>query len=52
MAEIGIPGMGGGLTRYKEEYNSKIKFGPGAVVGMIIAVIVFVVGLRMFVKVA
>ncbi len=49
MADIGIPGMGGGLMRYKEEYNSKLKFGPGAVVGMIIAVIVFVVGLRMFV---
>ena len=36
----------GGLTRYKEEYNSKLKFGPGVVVGMIIAVIVLVVGLR------
>jgi len=52
MAEIGIPGMGGGLMRYKEEYNSKFKFGPGAVVGMIIVTILFIVGLRMFVKVA
>ena len=52
MADVGIPGMGGGLMRYKEEYNSKFKFGPGAVVGMIIATIVFIVGLRMFVKVA
>ena len=43
-----IPGMGGGLMRYKEEYNSKFKFGPGAVVGMIILVIAFVVGLRFF----
>ena len=48
MADIGIPGMGGGLMRYKEEYNSKIKFGPGAVVGMIIVTIILVVGLRIF----
>lgn len=38
----------GGLTRYNEEYDSKFKFGPGAVVGMIVVTIVFVVGLRMF----
>ena len=36
----------GGLMRYNEEYNSKFKFGPGTVIGMIIAVIFFVVGLR------
>ena len=47
MADIGIPGMGGGLTRFKEEYDSKLKFGPGAVVAMIIATIVFVIGLRL-----
>ena len=52
MADIGIPGMGGGLMRYKEEYNSKLKFGPGVVVGMIIATIIFIIGLKMFVKVA
>ena len=38
----------GGLMRYNEEYDSKLKFGPGAVVAMIIAVIVFVVSLRFF----
>ena len=48
MADIGIPGMGGGLKRFNEEYNSKFKFGPGVVVGMIIAVIVFVIGLQIF----
>ena len=49
MAEsMNMPAGFGGLTRYKEEYNSKFKFGPGAVVGMIIAVIIFVVGLRFF----
>jgi preprotein translocase subunit Sec61beta len=46
MADIGIPGMGGGLMRYKEEYNSKLKFGPGVVIAMIVVVIAFVVGLR------
>ena len=49
MAEsMNMPAGFGGLTRFKEEYNSKFKFGPGVVVGMIIAVIVFVVGLQIF----
>lgn len=43
-----MPAGFGGLMRYKEEYDSKFKFGPGAVVGMIIATIVLVVGLRVF----
>lgn len=45
---MSMPAGFGGLMRYKEEYNSKFKFGPGVVVGMIIAVIVIVVGLRIF----
>jgi len=44
--DVGLGAGFGGLMRYKEEYNSKLKFGPGVVVGMIIAVIVLVVGLR------
>ena len=47
MAEISLPG-GGGLMRYNEEYDSKLKFGPEAVIGMIIASIAFVVGLNLF----
>ncbi|MEM4605970.1 MAG: hypothetical protein QW103_02980 [Candidatus Pacearchaeota archaeon] len=31
----------GGLTRYKEEYDSKIQLSPGLVVGFIIFLIVF-----------
>ena len=31
----------GGLTRYKEEYDSKIQLGPGVVVGFIVILIVF-----------
>lgn len=43
---MSMPAGFGGLMRYDEEYNSKLKFGPGVVVGMIIAVIILVVGLR------
>ena len=46
--ESAMPSGFGGLMRYNEEYDSKFKFGPGTVVGMIIAVIIFVVGLRLF----
>jgi len=52
MAEMNLAPGFGGLMRYKEEYDSKFKFGPGVVIGMIIATIIFIVGLRMFVKVA
>ena len=43
-----MPSGFGGLVRYNEEYNSKLKFGPGAVIAMIVLVIAFVVGLRIF----
>ncbi len=45
--EISMPAFGG-LMRYKEEYNSKLKFGPGVVVALIILVIAFVAGLYIF----
>ena len=45
---LGLPSTGGGLMRYKDEYNSKLKFGPGVVIGMVIAVILFVLGLKVF----
>jgi preprotein translocase subunit Sec61beta len=41
-----MPAGFGGLVRYDEEYNSRLKFGPGMVIGMAVAVIAFVVGLR------
>jgi preprotein translocase subunit Sec61beta len=45
--ENSVPmGFGGGLTRFKEEYNSKIKFSPSAVIVMIILVILFVISLK------
>jgi len=39
-------GFGGGLTRFKEEYDSKIKFSPSAVIIMVIVVILFVISLK------
>lgn len=46
--EMQMPGAFGGLMRYKEEYNSKFKFGPGAVVAMILVTIAFTIALRIF----
>lgn len=49
MAETGsMPAGFGGLMRYKEEYNSKFKFGPGTVIAMIVAVIAFIIGLNLW----
>lgn len=45
-APVQMPGYGG-LTRYNEEYDSKFKFGPGAVVAAIIATIVAIIGLNL-----
>lgn len=43
MAEqIYLPGYGG-LTRFKEEYESKFQISPGAVLGMIILTIFLVI---------
>ena len=47
---ISMPAGFGGLTRYKEEYDSKLKFSPWVVVGMMVAVIVFVIALNIFFK--
>lgn len=48
MAENTMPAGFGGLMRYNEEYDSKLKFGPGVVVGMMIAVVVLIIGLHIF----
>lgn len=47
VGEISLPGMGG-LTRFKEEYNSKLKISPTQVVLGIVLVIAFVLSLRIF----
>lgn len=46
--QMNMPGGFGGLMRYKEEYDSKLKFGPGVVIGMIVAVIVAIIALNIF----
>lgn len=46
--EVSMPSGFGGLTRYKEEYNSKFKFGPGTVIAMILITIILVIGLNVF----
>ena len=45
--EVSLPGFGG-LMRYKEEYNSKLKISPAKVILMIILVIALVYSLRIF----
>jgi preprotein translocase subunit Sec61beta len=46
-SQISLPGAGG-LMRYNEEYDSKLKFGPEVVIGMVIITIIMVLGLRFF----
>lgn len=48
MAEGISAGFGGGLMRYKEEYDSKLKFSPEAVIVMIILVIGVVAAMHVF----
>ena len=51
--ENSVPiGFGGGLTRFKEEYDSKIKLSPSAVVVIIVAVILFVISLKFLFPIA
>ncbi|MFA5174168.1 MAG: preprotein translocase subunit Sec61beta [Candidatus Pacearchaeota archaeon] len=45
---LSMPSSGGGLMRYNEEYNSALKLKPSHVVLFIIAVIAFVVVLKLF----
>jgi preprotein translocase subunit Sec61beta len=46
--EINMPSGMGGLTRFKEEYDSKLKLTPTQVVLAIVVVIAFVLSLRIF----
>jgi len=48
--EISLPGMGG-LTRFKEEYSSKLKITPVQVIFAIILVVLFVLSLKIFLPV-
>ena len=52
MAEINMPSGFGGLMRYKEEYNSKLKISPIQVIVGIVLVIVFVLSLKFIFPIA
>lgn len=43
-----IPSGFGGLLRYKEEYDSKFKLNPGHVISYVMALVLFVILLRIF----
>jgi len=45
---INMPGGFGGLMRYNEEYNSRLKIKPAWVIGFIIFIILFVIALNIF----
>ena len=46
--KIHMPGSFGGLMRYDEEYTSKFMLTPTQVIGFIVAIMVFVIVLKMF----
>jgi preprotein translocase subunit Sec61beta len=46
--KIRMPSGQGGLTRYFDEYKSKIEISPGAVIVLIIVMIVLVILLHQF----
>ena len=46
--KINLPGGMGGLMRYDEEYTSKIMLNPAHVIAFIIAVVLIVIGLKIF----
>lgn len=46
--QIQMPGVFGGLMRYDSEYSSKFMISPKAVVAFLIAIIAFIVALKVF----
>ncbi|MBM3233688.1 preprotein translocase subunit Sec61beta [Candidatus Pacearchaeota archaeon] len=49
---INMPAGFGGLMRYNEEYDSRIKFKPTHIIIFIILIIIFVITLKIFWPVA
>lgn len=45
---INIPAGFGGLMRYNEEYDSKIKLKPSYVIAFVILIVLFVIILKVF----
>lgn len=46
--KISMPGVFGGLMRFNSEFKSRFALSPGQVVGFVIFVIIFVLGLKLF----
>jgi len=46
--QMNLPGGFGGLTRFNEEYKSKLQITPIQVILAVIIVIAFVISLRIF----
>ena len=46
--KINLPGGMGGLMRYDEEYDSNFILSPVQVIGFVIAIIVLVIGFKIF----
>lgn len=46
--KIRMPSGQGGLTRYFDEYKSKIEFSPGTVIVMTIVVMIIIIVLHYF----
>lgn len=46
--KISMPGSFGGLMRYDEEYKSRIMLSPVHVIAFIVAIILFVIALKVF----
>jgi preprotein translocase subunit Sec61beta len=48
--KIHMPAGFGGLMRYDEEYDTKLKLKPAHVIGFVILILAFRVGLSLFLK--
>lgn len=48
---ISMPAGFGGLMRYNEEYESKLKLEPIHVIGFVVIIILFVIALNLFWKI-
>ena len=46
--KIQMPGVFGGLMRYDEEYSSSFMLSPAAVIAFVVAIIAFVLLLKIF----
>ncbi|MBS3098689.1 preprotein translocase subunit Sec61beta [Candidatus Pacearchaeota archaeon] len=44
--KIHMPGAFGGLMRYDEEYKSRFMITPSQVIGIVIAIVIFVIVLK------